>query len=148
MNTNKPSRLARTALVSALALALLASPALAGAADDIFGSTSPLKKLTDFITGPLAFMIVIVGIVVTGGMLIFGNDLSGFGRRAMLIVLGGGLVLGAVQVVSTLFASAAGASYSVERPLFKAPRAENAVQDLPLHGDQTQNPARANTSQD
>lgn len=132
MNSNLTAKHARWALIAGLALALMASPALAGAADDIFGSSSPLKKLTDFITGPLAFMIVIVGIVVTGGMLIFGNDLSGFGRRAMLIVLGGGLVLGAVQVVSTLFASAAGASYSLEHPLLKDPldsRASDTEQD-------------------
>ena len=107
---------ARTALSGAVVLVLTTSPALAGVADDIFGSASPLKKLTDFITGPLAFMIVVIGIVVAGGMLMFGNDLSGFGRRAMLLVLGGGLVLGAVQVVSSLFESTSGASYVLERP--------------------------------
>ena len=107
----------RTAVSAGVILALMSSPALAGAANDIFGSASPLKKLTDFITGPLAFMIVVVGIVVAGGMLMFGNDLSGFGRRAMLLVLGGGLVLGAVQVVSSLFSSTSGASYVVEQPL-------------------------------
>ena len=115
LNSFSPN-FARTALSGAVVLVLTTSPALAGVADDIFGSASPLKKLTDFITGPLAFMIVVVGIVVAGGMLMFGNDLSGFGRRAMLLVLGGGLVLGAVQVVSSLFESTSGASYVLERP--------------------------------
>jgi type IV secretory pathway VirB2 component (pilin) len=95
-----------------IGLSLLSHPALASTADDIFGSTSPIEKLVSFMTGPLAFMIVIIGIVVMGGMLIFGNDLSGFGRRIMLLVLGGGLVLGAVQVVGALFAtSTSGAIY-------------------------------------
>ena len=97
----------------ALSLALLSSPVLAGTANDIFGSDSPIKKLTAFMTGPFAFMVVIVGIVIMGGMLIFGNDLSGFGRRVLLLVLGGGLILGSVQVVTSLFNKpAAGALYA------------------------------------
>jgi type IV secretion system protein TrbC len=65
-------------------------------------------------------MIVIIGIVITGGMLMFGNDLSGFGRRVMLLVLGGGLVLGATQVIGLLFsADTSGASYSLEEPLYR-----------------------------
>ena len=64
-------------------------------------------------TGPFAFLVVIVGIVIMGGMLIFGNDISGFGRRVLLLVLGGGLVLGSVQVVSKMFGnSQAGAIYA------------------------------------
>lgn len=102
--------------------ALSMSPAFAGAADDLFGSTSPIQKIVDFMTGPLAFMVVVIGIIVMGGMLIFGNDLSGFGRRIMLLVLGGGLVLGAVQVVGTLFSSTSGASYELhDLPEYSTP---------------------------
>lgn len=104
-------------------LALSSQPAFAGVADDIFGGSSPIQKLQKFMTGPLAFTIVIIGIVVMGGMLMFGNDLSGFGRRVMLLVLGGGLVLGAVSVVGTLFdtTETSGALYGVgEVPVFGA----------------------------
>ncbi len=95
-------------------LALLSSPALASTANDIFGQTSPIRKLVAFMTGPFAFLVVIVGIVIMGSMLIFGNDLSGFGRRVLLLVLGGGLVLGSIQVVSKLFNAGrqAGALYA------------------------------------
>lgn len=97
-----------------LSFAILSSPALASTANDIFGQTSPIRKLVAFMTGPFAFLVVIVGIVIMGSMLIFGNDLSGFGRRVLLLVLGGGLVLGSIQVVSKLFNAGrqAGALYA------------------------------------
>ena len=118
---DKTSRRAIGTLSLAAGLTLLCEPALAGNAADLFGGNSPIQKLIDFMTGPLAFMIVIIGIVITGGMLMFGNDLSGFGRRVMLVVLGGGLVLGATQVIGSLFsADTSGASYSLGAPLYRA----------------------------
>lgn len=99
----------RAALLACLGLCvavLASSPAFAGTANDIFGAKSPIKKITDFMTGPLAYTIVVIGIVVIGSLLMFGNDLSGFGRRVMLLVLGGGLVLGSVTVVGNLFSEA------------------------------------------
>lgn len=118
----------------ALVMALTAGPAFASSANDIFGDASPIQKLTDFITGPFAFLIVIMAIVIVGALLIFGNDLSGFGRRMLLVVLAGGMILGATTVVSKLFNSgAAGASFApgdlppdwTAPSLIKAPNAIN-----------------------
>ncbi|OQW86254.1 MAG: conjugal transfer protein TrbC, partial [Rhodoferax ferrireducens] len=37
-----------------------------------------LSSLQDSVTGPVAFALSIIGIVVAGGVLIFGGDLNGF----------------------------------------------------------------------
>ena len=71
-------------------------PDPAFAADNIFGGRSPLTRFIEFITGIFAYMLVIVGIVLTLGGLILGSDMSGFARRAPLVVVSADLMVGSL----------------------------------------------------
>ena len=54
-----------------------------------------LTKLQQSMTGPVAFSISIIGIVVAGGVLIFGGELNAFVRTLIFVVLVMGLLVGA-----------------------------------------------------
>lgn len=62
-----------------------------------------LTNLRNSVTGPVAFALSIIGIVVAGGVLIFGGDLNGFFRTLIFIVLVMALLVGAQNVMSTFF---------------------------------------------
>ena len=66
-----------------------------------------LTSLQNSVTGPVAFTLSIIGIVVAGGVLIFGGDLNGFFRTLIFIVLVMALLVGAQNIMSTLFARGA-----------------------------------------
>jgi type IV secretory pathway VirB2 component (pilin) len=91
-----------------LALVLLA-PSLAHATTtggDLPWDT-PLQTLETDIKGPVAYGLALLGIVASGGMLIFGGEISEFTRRLMYIVLVAALILGAATLMTTLFTTAA-----------------------------------------
>jgi type IV secretory pathway VirB2 component (pilin) len=70
--------------------ALLAAPHLALASEGTGGSLpyeSWLTNLRNSVTGPVAFALSIIGIVIAGGVLIFGGDLNAFFRTLVFIVL-------------------------------------------------------------
>ena len=106
---------AMLACVLLLALFLLL-PEPAFAADNIFGGRSPLQRFITFITGIFAYMLVIVGLIVTLGGLILGSDMSGFSRRAPLVVVSGAVLILADIMVGALF----GAQGGYELPAFPA----------------------------
>lgn len=88
-----------------LTLFLLA-PQHAFAAEGTGGSLpyeSWLTNLRNSVTGPVAFALSIIGIVVAGGVLIFGGDLNGFFRTMIFLVLVMALLLGAQNVMGTFF---------------------------------------------
>lgn len=62
-----------------------------------------LTNLRNSITGPVAFTLSIIGIVVAGGILIFGGELNGFFRTLIFIVLVMALLVGAQNMMSTFF---------------------------------------------
>jgi len=66
-----------------------------------------LEKLRDSVTGPVAFAVSIIGIVVAGGVLIFGGDLNGFFRSLIFLVLVMALIIGANNVMSGFFGTGA-----------------------------------------
>jgi type IV secretory pathway VirB2 component (pilin) len=51
-----------------------------------------LVSLRNSVTGPVAFTLSIVGIVVAGGILIFGGELNAFFRTLIFIVSGHGAI--------------------------------------------------------
>ena len=88
-----------------LALILFA-PHAAFASEGTGGSLpyeSWLTNLRNSTTGPVAFSLSIVGIVVAGGVLIFGGDLNGFFRTLIFLVLVMALLVGAQNIMSTFF---------------------------------------------
>lgn len=87
--------------IGLLAVLLTSQPVWAG--DDIFGTDSPLTNFVDFIVGPFAYMVVIVALVVSVGILALGGEFNGFARRLPIIVVAGGIVILADTVLGNLF---------------------------------------------
>jgi type IV secretion system protein TrbC len=86
------------------AIALL--PNLASAATAAGGITeweTPLTKVVTSITGPVAFGISAIGVVVSGGMLMWGGEINEFGRRIIMVVLVIALIVTATNLLQTLF---------------------------------------------
>jgi type IV secretion system protein VirB2 len=85
---------------------MLLAPQHAFASEGTGGSLpyeSWLTNLRNSVTGPVAFALSIIGIVVAGGVLIFGGDLNGFFRTLIFLVLVMALLVGAQNVMSTFF---------------------------------------------
>ena len=82
------------------------SPELAFASEGTGGALpyeSWLVSLRNSVTGPVAFALSIIGIVIAGGVLIFGGELNGFFRTLIFIVLVMALLVGAQNMMGTLF---------------------------------------------
>ena len=99
------------AACSVIAFSLVA-PAFASTGADLFGTQSPFETVLEFITGPFAWFVVILALVIFGAMLVMGSDFTGFGRRIPMLLLGIAFVMGAVQIVTALFGSSQSASLS------------------------------------
>jgi type IV secretion system protein VirB2 len=68
---------------------------------------SPLKTVSDSLTGPVAYAVSLIGVVVTGAMLIFGGEINEFARRIIMLVLVVALLVSATNLLSTLFSTGA-----------------------------------------
>ncbi|MBS0156583.1 MAG: TrbC/VirB2 family protein [Nitrospira sp.] len=68
---------------------------------------SALTRLRASITGPVAFTLSLIGIVGAAGVLIFGGELTGFLRMMVFLVLLIAILVGAQNVLTTLFAAGA-----------------------------------------
>ncbi len=66
-----------------------------------------LTSLRNSVTGPVAFSLSLIGIVIAGGVLIFGGDLNGFFRTLMFLVLVMAFLVGAQNMMSTFFSRGA-----------------------------------------
>jgi type IV secretion system protein VirB2 len=64
---------------------------------------TPLKTLQTSLSGPVALSIGIIAVVITGAMLIFGGEISDFGKRMAYVVLVLGILLSANTLVTSLF---------------------------------------------
>lgn len=62
-----------------------------------------LTDLRNSVTGPVAFSLSIIGIVIAGGVLIFGGDLNGFFRTLMFLVLVMAFLVGAQNMMANFF---------------------------------------------
>lgn len=94
------------AIAALLLGGLLLAPHLAMASEGTGGSLpyeSWLTNLRNSVTGPVAFALSIIGIVIAGGVLIFGGDLNAFFRTLVFIVLVMALLVGAQNMMGTLF---------------------------------------------
>lgn len=92
--------------VLAFFLVILFVPHVASAAEGTGGSLpyeSWLDNLRNSVTGPVAFTLSMVGIVVAGGVLIFGGELNSFFRTIIFIVLVMALLVGAQNMMTSFF---------------------------------------------
>lgn len=99
------SRVFYLGVMIVLALIVVA-PHHAMAAEGTGGSLpyeSWLTNLRTSVTGPVAFALSIIGIVIAGGVLIFGGDLNGFFRSLIFLVLVMALLIGAQNMMSSFF---------------------------------------------
>lgn len=64
---------------------------------------SPLTKIVDSVTGPMAFGISVLGVVVAGFTLVFGGQLDGFVQKIAILALVIAIIVLATNVMSTLF---------------------------------------------
>ncbi len=103
-----------------VALAVLL-PDYAQASEGV-GGTLPyeswLVNLRNSVTGPVAFTLSMIGIVVAGGVLVMGGDLSGFFRTLVFIVLVLAMLVGAQNMMSNFFGR--GAEIALLEPLHPA----------------------------
>jgi len=87
-----------------MAIMLISHPAMASQGQ---GGGLPyenwLNNLRNSVTGPVAFSISIIGLVVAGGVLIFGGELNAFFRSLIFLVLVMALIVGAQNVMTNFF---------------------------------------------
>src|ERR1700732_1165976 len=68
----------------------------------------PMTAIATSLTGPVAYAIGLIGIAIAGGAMLWGGELTEFGRRACMIGVGVlGLVLGAPLLASAFGVNAA-----------------------------------------
>lgn len=95
-------------LLALLACLVLTPDAFAGAGQ---GGNLPyegwLESVRASATGPVAYAFGLIGIVVAGGVLIFGGDLNGFFRSMLVVVLVMALLVTANTVMTDLFGTSA-----------------------------------------
>lgn len=128
---HRPSlSLSPSPIVPALFLLLLAAlPELAHA---VGAQPLPYEKglgsLYTSLTGPVPFIISLVGIVACGAMLIFGGEISGFLRTMVFLVLVISVIVQATAVVSMFGGNWNGkAAGVVQRPVLSATYAHGSA---------------------
>jgi type IV secretory pathway VirB2 component (pilin) len=95
---------------AATRLALLATTALAfslrlhAAAGGNLPWERPMTTIATSLTGPVAYAIGLIGIAIAGGAMLWGGELTEFGRRACMI----GLVVSVLVFAAPMLASAFG----------------------------------------
>lgn len=98
-------------VLAAISLLLFSDAALAADAGPGGGSglqwEGPIAKIRDSISGPVAFAIALLGIVVCGAMLIWGGEISEFVRRLIMLVMVISLIVFANSILTgALFSGA------------------------------------------
>src|ERR1700728_5484678 len=93
-------------MAAVFALAIQASAAPAGGG---LPWEAPMTAIATSLTGPVAYAIGLIGIAIAGGAMLWGGELTEFGRRACMI----GLVVSVLVFAAPLLASAFGVNAAV-----------------------------------
>jgi type IV secretion system protein VirB2 len=64
---------------------------------------TPLEAIRDSVTGPVAYAISLMGIVVAGAMLVWGGEIGDFVRRIIMLTLAISLIVFSANILATLF---------------------------------------------
>ena len=110
MNTRlfTSSRLA-SRMMTLTALALAASVRVHAAAAGRLPWEAPMTTIATSLTGPVAYAIGLIGIAIAGGTMLWGGELTEFGRKACMI----GLVVSVLVFAAPMLSSAFGVSAAV-----------------------------------
>src|ERR1700679_358666 len=92
-----------------IALAVALSLRLQAAAAGGVPWERPMTAIATSLTGPVAYAIGLIGIAIAGGAMLWGGELTEFGRRACMI----GLVVSVLVFAAPLLASAFGVNAAV-----------------------------------
>lgn len=104
-------------MLTVMAVFLLLSPDSAFASEGTGGGLpyeSWLTKLTDSVTGPFAFSVAIISLVVAGATLIFGGEISGFFKHLLYLICVMSLVIGTPALMSNYLGRGAEAANTIE----------------------------------
>ena len=96
---------ATTLLTLAYAFAVRADAAAAGT----LPWEKPMTAIATSLTGPVAYAIGLIGIAIAGGAMLWGGELTEFGRRACMI----GLVVSVLVFAAPMLSSAFGVNAAV-----------------------------------
>ena len=91
-----------TLLVMGFAFAATASASTSGT----LPWEKPMTAIATSLTGPVAYAIGLIGIAIAGGAMLWGGELTEFGRRACMI----GLVVSVLVFAAPMLSSAFGVS--------------------------------------
>jgi type IV secretion system protein VirB2 len=93
----------RVMLGGAVLLMVCSTEAAASTGGGSLPWETPLQTISTSITGPVAYAISLIGIVVAGAMLIWGGEINEFARRVIMLVMVISLIVFASNILSTLF---------------------------------------------
>jgi type IV secretory pathway VirB2 component (pilin) len=96
-------RLASRLSVVAATLLLSTHSAFASSGGGGLPWETPLRTIQQSLSGPVAFAIAVIAMAAAGGTLVFGGELTEFTRRACLLVLAIGFLVGGVSIMTLLF---------------------------------------------
>jgi type IV secretion system protein TrbC len=96
-------------LVAVVVAALAYSIRLHAATSGGLPWEKPMTTIATSLTGPVAYAIGLIGIAIAGGAMLWGGELTEFGRRACMI----GLVVSVLVFAAPMLASAFGVSAAV-----------------------------------
>ena len=92
-----------------IALAVAFSLRMQAAAAGGLPWEKPMTAIATSLTGPVAYAIGLIGIAIAGGAMLWGGELTEFGRRACMI----GLVVSVLVFAAPMLSSAFGVSAAV-----------------------------------
>jgi type IV secretory pathway VirB2 component (pilin) len=98
-----------TRLTALATIALAFGLRLHAAAGGTLPWEKPMTTIATSLTGPVAYAIGLIGIAIAGGAMLWGGELTEFGRRACMI----GLVVSVLVFAAPMLASAFGVSAAV-----------------------------------
>src|SRR6266852_790571 len=91
------------------AIAVAFSSRIQAAAGGNLPWEKPMTAIATSLTGPVAYAIGLIGIAIAGGAMLWGGELTEFGRRACMI----GLVVSVLVFAAPLLSSAFGVNAAV-----------------------------------
>jgi type IV secretion system protein VirB2 len=103
------SRSARMRAAMLLAVAYAFAVNAHAAATGTLPWERPMTAIATSLTGPVAYAIGLIGIAIAGGAMLWGGELTEFGRRACMI----GLVVSVLVFAAPMLASAFGVTAAV-----------------------------------
>jgi type IV secretion system protein VirB2 len=87
----------------------MSQPVFAAGTGQALPWETPLKTIQQSLSGPVAFSIAVIAMAATGGMLVFGGELTEFTRKACMLVLAIAFLVAGQNLIQTLFPNATGA---------------------------------------